>query len=109
MAKSIQIEEKNGIPEVSDIQERNLLLKDGNKSPDKTLPSVILAEVGEFAPNFQIDWYFCDGCGLCAEVCPEDLIVIQNFKAMIPPEKYVHCYECGSCMSVCMKDAIFRV
>ncbi len=109
MTPLIQADEDNGIRGTPDVPERNSLSRPGELPYHRTLPAVDPAGTGEFGLIYQIDWYLCDGCGLCGEVCPPDIIVIEGFKAIIPLKKYADCYECGSCMSVCMKDAIFRV
>ena len=46
----------------------------------------------------------CNGCGICADICPEDVLVIENklAKAVYPEE----CWYCGTCMMDCKQDAI---
>jgi len=36
----------------------------------------------------------CIGCGICAEICPEHIIKIENKKAIIDVSKCVGCCEC---------------
>ncbi len=98
MARKGKKAEKNEISIGLNFQEMNLNSKQSQSR-----------EIFEqFGPSFQINLYFCDGCGLCAEVCPVDAIIIQDYRAIVPSENFNLCYVCGSCMSVCMKDAIFR-
>lgn len=45
----------------------------------------------------------CIGCGLCADCCPQDVIVMQNGKPQwIKPT----CQKCSSCICRCPKQAI---
>ena len=44
----------------------------------------------------------CLGCGLCAEQCPQQAIVVVGV-AQIDPEK---CKSCGRCIDVCPRQAI---
>lgn len=47
----------------------------------------------------------CVGCGICAKVCPSGAVVVENFKAVIDPEK---CTGCGTCAEKCPKKAIVQ-
>ena len=49
-----------------------------------------------------VDLERCAGCNICAEVCPEGAISVENI-AMIDPQK---CTGCGSCIDECPNDAI---
>jgi len=44
----------------------------------------------------------CNGCGICADICPVNNIVINNLK----PEWNNHCEECLSCIHNCPNQAI---
>lgn len=46
----------------------------------------------------------CVGCRKCVEVCPGNLIKIENGKAVIKREK--DCWGCTSCLKECSKSAI---
>lgn len=46
----------------------------------------------------------CAGCRKCVEVCPGNLIKIQNGKAVIKREK--DCWGCTSCLKECKTGAI---
>jgi NAD-dependent dihydropyrimidine dehydrogenase PreA subunit len=42
-----------------------------------------------------IDEQFCIGCGLCTNLCPEDVLRMKNGKAYIVyPGDCSHCLEC---------------
>ncbi len=45
----------------------------------------------------------CEGCGICAEECPQGAISIVNAKAVINMEI---CARCGTCIDVCPTGAI---
>jgi heterodisulfide reductase subunit A len=45
----------------------------------------------------------CDGCGDCAEVCPEKAVVIQN---QVPEINEVLCSGCGTCIPACPRGAL---
>lgn len=47
----------------------------------------------------------CVGCGICAKVCPSGAVAVENFKAVIDPEK---CTGCGTCAEKCPKKAIVQ-
>ncbi len=46
----------------------------------------------------------CIGCKMCIEVCPHDVIHIQNNKAFIHDKD--SCMECGACAMNCPVHAI---
>lgn len=46
----------------------------------------------------------CIGCGMCVEVCPHEVYVIENRKAVIVDRDA--CMECGACAMNCSADAI---
>lgn len=47
----------------------------------------------------------CIGCGLCAEACPGNLLVIKDGQAAIRDVR--DCWGCTACVKACPKDAIF--
>jgi ferredoxin len=46
----------------------------------------------------------CTGCGMCAEVCPHGVFVIEDKKAQIRDRDL--CMECGACAKNCPSVAI---
>lgn len=46
----------------------------------------------------------CTGCGLCTEVCPHGVLVIEEKKAKITDRD--RCMECGACMTNCAFGAV---
>jgi ferredoxin len=48
----------------------------------------------------------CKGDGICAAVCPKDVLEIQAGKARTIDAAIPHCIHCGQCVAVCPNDAI---
>jgi len=46
----------------------------------------------------------CTGDGECVDVCPVEVFVLQNGKAV--PVNMDECLGCASCVEVCEHDAI---
>ncbi len=54
--------------------------------------------------SVEIDRDKCDGCGVCVEICPMDVLRLdEDGKAYV---KYEECWYCGSCMLECPKKAV---
>lgn len=49
-----------------------------------------------------VDSNVCQGCGICAEVCPTDSIAIDRFATV----NQITCLACGSCVEACPEGAI---
>lgn len=51
-----------------------------------------------------IDHARCTGCGVCVDICPEDVLHVEEAKvaAKYPEE----CWYCGSCVYDCPHEAI---
>lgn len=54
--------------------------------------------------SIAIEKMSCVGCGQCVEVCPGNLIKIEEGKAVIKREK--DCWGCTSCLKECKTGAI---
>ncbi|MBL8016066.1 MAG: nitroreductase family protein [Ignavibacteria bacterium] len=48
----------------------------------------------------------CNDCGLCAEVCKDFTIVMENGKVKISKTPLFGCIACGQCAAICPHDAI---
>ena len=46
----------------------------------------------------------CTGCKMCTIVCPHDVFVMENKRAIMRNKD--QCMECGACMKNCPPDAI---
>lgn len=48
----------------------------------------------------------CDNCFICAAVCPNGIIGVENGLPRIRPERELMCIHCGHCEAHCPQDAI---
>ncbi|MBC7253398.1 MAG: 4Fe-4S binding protein [Actinobacteria bacterium] len=48
----------------------------------------------------------CNGCGLCAAICPYKLWSVNEGKARLAPRFQELCLECASCWEICEQEAI---
>ena len=46
----------------------------------------------------------CTGCGMCLEVCPHEVFILDNKKAVILDKD--RCMECGACVTNCAFAAL---
>lgn len=46
----------------------------------------------------------CIGCGICTQVCPHDVFIVKDKKAIITDKD--NCMECGACAKNCPVGAI---
>ncbi|MHB1393529.1 MAG: mercury methylation ferredoxin HgcB [Clostridia bacterium] len=54
--------------------------------------------------TLKLDSEKCIGCGICADVCPHQILVINNGKAAVTDKDM--CMECGACAKNCPTSAI---
>ena len=54
--------------------------------------------------TLELDQGKCNGCGMCVEVCPHEVYVIEDRKAVIVDRDA--CMECGACGKNCPSEAI---
>ena len=50
-----------------------------------------------------VDIEKCTGCGDCVEVCPVEVITLENEKAVVDGE---NCIDCEACVTECPTEAI---
>ncbi|OQX60998.1 MAG: hypothetical protein B6I38_02580 [Anaerolineaceae bacterium 4572_5.1] len=53
-----------------------------------------------------IDSQLCTGCGICADICPTNAIVMRDNKAFIQQDL---CKECQACITECPQRAILLI
>lgn len=53
-----------------------------------------------------IDSSKCNGCGKCADICPQQAIIISNNLASI---NSALCIQCEACLEICPADAIKEI
>lgn len=54
--------------------------------------------------SLKLDKEKCIGCGICLEVCPHQIFLIQEGKAVI--REIDRCMECGACSKNCPVQAL---
>jgi NAD-dependent dihydropyrimidine dehydrogenase PreA subunit len=61
-----------------------------------------------FMNNISINHAICKKCGLCAEVCPNKIIIkdksSNEMKIRFNREEL--CFNCGQCMAICPAESI---
>lgn len=54
--------------------------------------------------DIKIDQAKCTGCGECVDICPMEVLEIQNEKSVAV--KMDECEGCESCVATCPEEAI---
>ena len=54
--------------------------------------------------TLKLDQERCNGCGLCLEVCPQDVFTLNRKVSVI--SDHDACMECGACARNCPSQAI---
>jgi len=50
-----------------------------------------------------IDMNKCTVCGVCVDICPGDVLVMEDEPVVARPEE---CWHCGACYLDCQEEAI---
>jgi len=53
-----------------------------------------------------VDLETCLGDGICAEICPEDVLEMVGEKAATVEDRADYCIECGQCVAVCPTESL---
>ena len=53
----------------------------------------------------KIDKDLCVGCGLCTEICPMDVLTMEDDQAVI--NYFEDCISCFTCELACPSEAIY--
>ena len=57
-----------------------------------------------------VDHEKCDGCGMCALVCPASCLYVagvgKHKKAYLVNEEFPECMSCNDCAAICKRGAI---
>ena len=53
---------------------------------------------------YKVDTNRCNGCGVCADVCPPGAITLKDDTAVIDQKL---CTQCGDCAVICPTDAVY--
>lgn len=48
----------------------------------------------------------CTGCGLCAEICPDRVLSLEEGKVQVGAGEFLGCIACGQCAAVCPTGSI---
>lgn len=54
--------------------------------------------------TLKLDQESCVGCGACIDVCPREVLILENRKSRVVDRD--RCMECGACATNCATGAI---
>jgi NAD-dependent dihydropyrimidine dehydrogenase PreA subunit len=54
----------------------------------------------------EIDHSKCDGCGICVDTCPGDVLNVNPQTGKAQPKYPEDCWYCGACSVDCPKKAV---
>jgi nitroreductase/NAD-dependent dihydropyrimidine dehydrogenase PreA subunit len=57
-------------------------------------------------PHITFSAETCSACGLCAEVCPNKVLLKVDGRMEVIPERVDLCFTCGQCMCICPTRSI---
>jgi len=60
--------------------------------------------IGYASDSLNVSYDLCTGCGVCVEVCPHEVFLLIDRKAIITHQE--DCMECGACKKNCSASAI---
>ena len=49
---------------------------------------------------------YCNGCGDCVDICPCEVLMIENEKVKIVAGKESDCVDCGACADECLNEVL---
>ena len=61
---------------------------------------------GAGIPVITVNEELCTGCGLCFQVCPKGVFIIEAGRAKVPESK--ECMDCSACYNRCPTEAIIH-
>lgn len=56
--------------------------------------------------QIQVDPERCNGCGICADICPCDVFRLNGETGLAEGQYEVDCWYCGACEQDCPTNAI---
>ena len=69
-------------------------------------------EVYATTGRLRIDHDRCNGCGVCAQICPGKAITIKGegkSKRAYLEDEFPQCMSCNDCAAICERDALTAV
>ena len=76
------------------------------KSVTRLYPEEIMDLPDRFRGQQHLDKEKCVGCGICAQMCPNDVIEVVKSGKWYPQFDNGHCMFCGLCVEFCPNGAL---